>query len=347
MKAIVYKGNKQIELTDIKRPEIKDGEALLRVKAASICGTDMRIIQHGHHHIPDGSIRILGHEIAGVLEEVSPTVGHLTPGMKVAVAPNIHCGACVHCNSGETGLCENTTPFGITHDGGFAEYMRIPAKAILQGNIVPVKADADLVQAALNEPLSCCYNSLEYTGFSLGKTILIIGAGPIGILHTLLANRMGAVKVIVSEVSDERLAEIKKFGADIVVNPTRKNLKEVVSDATNGKGVDVAIVACGVPAAHSDAIDCLGHRGCMNIFGGLPKDSPLTTINANAIHYKHLKIVGTTRQSIAQYTKTLRLIEGKKIDLRGLITGRFSMDEFATAFQSARDGVGLKNVFVI
>jgi L-iditol 2-dehydrogenase len=347
MKAILYKGIKQVVLEDVPMPKPKEGEALLRVKAATICGTDMRIINHGHHTIKEADTRILGHEIAGVIEEVTPSAAGLKVGEKVAVAPNVHCGSCFWCASDETGLCENISPLGITYDGGFAEFMVIPQKAISQGNIIPVADDTDLVQAALNEPLSCCFNSLECTEMSFGKNILIIGAGPIGIMHAILANRMGAAKVIVSEVSDERLAEIRKFGADVTINPAKEDLKKRVMDETKGRGVEVAIVACPVAAVHNDAIECLAQRGQMNLFGGLPKDRPMTSVNANAIHYRHLKMVGTSRQSILQYQKTLSLIELKKIDLGGLISGRFSLDEHEKAFDLAQRGVGLKNVFVM
>jgi L-iditol 2-dehydrogenase len=347
MKAIVYRGIENISAETVRDPEIKSGEALLRVKAAAICGTDLRIIQHGHHRIPDGTSRILGHEIAGVVEAVSSNVSGLQTGVPVAIAPNIHCGNCMHCIQGHTHLCENHMAFGIEIDGGFAEYMVLPSKAIKQGNIVPMKAGTDYTQAALTEPLSCCLNSLEYTEFSLGETLLIIGAGPIGIMHTLLANCMGAAKVIVSEISDDRLADVKKFGADVTVNPTKQELKATVLEETSGRGADVAIVACPVASAHNQALECLGPLGRMNFFGGLPKDNPMSTINANRVHYNYLKIMGTSRQSINQYVKTLRMIEAKKIDLSALITGRFNLDEAEKAFQTCKDSAGLKNMFLL
>ncbi|UCE56569.1 MAG: alcohol dehydrogenase catalytic domain-containing protein [Desulfobacterales bacterium] len=346
MKAIVYKGNKTIEVEELKRPEIKNGQALLKVKAAAICGTDLRIVDHGHHLIPEGTSRILGHEIAGIIEAVAPDVKTLKPGMSVAVAPNIHCGSCYQCMRGNSHLCDNHVAFGIGIDGGFAEYMVVPSKAIMQGNIIPMRDGTDFAQAALNEPLSCCYNGLGYTEFSFGETILIIGGGPIGIMHTLLANVMGASKIFVSEISDDRLGEVGKFGADIIVNPNKQNLKEVVLEETNGQGVDVAIVACPVASAHNQALECMAPLGRMNFFGGLPKDRPMSTINANLVHYNYLKIVGTSRQSIHQYVKTLRMIEAKKIDLRALITGRFKLDEANTAFKTSQIGEGLKNIFL-
>jgi L-iditol 2-dehydrogenase len=328
-------------------PELKNGEALLRIKAAAICGTDLRIYRHGHHLIPEGTNRILGHEISGVIESVSGDAAGLEPGMPVAVAPNIHCGTCVHCIKGDAHLCEDYSAFGIGIDGGFAEYMVLPAKAVRQGNIVPMKTGTDFAQAALNEPLSCCYNSLEYTQFSLGETILIIGAGPIGIMHTLLANRMGAAKVIVSEISEDRLAEIKKFGADVTVNPEREDLETAVMEETDGRGVDVAIVACPVAAVHNKALACLAPLGRINFFGGLPKDAPMTTINANIVHYNYIKVVGTSRQSMRQYLKTLSLIEAGKIDLGPLVTGSYALDDAVEAFGAAQRAEGLKHVFAI
>jgi len=347
MKAIVYKGVHNMGPETTKDPELKNGEALLRVKAAAICGTDLRIYQHGHHLMPEGTNRILGHEISGVIESVSGDAAGLKPGMTVAVAPNIHCGTCVHCIKGDTHLCEDYSAFGIGIDGGFAEYMVLPAKAVRQGNIVPMKTGTDFAQAALNEPLSCCYNSLEYTQFSLGETLLIIGAGPIGIMHTLLANRMGAAKVIVSEISDDRLAEIKKFGADVTVNPEREDLKTAVMEETDGRGVDVAIVACPVAAVHNTALECLATLGRMNFFGGLPKDAPMTTINANIVHYNYIKVVGTSRQSIRQYLKTLSLIEAGKIDLGPLVTRSYALGDAIEAFGAAQRAEGLKHVFAV
>jgi len=347
MQAIVYKGNKTFEVEQLKRPEIKNGEALLKVKAAAICGTDLRIIDHGHHRIPEGTSRILGHEIAGIIEAVSPDVRTLKPGMPVAVAPNIHCGTCYQCLRGNAHLCENYVAFGIGIDGGFAEYMVIPSKAIKQGNIIPMKSGTDYAQAALNEPLSCCLNSLEYTEFSMGETLLIVGAGPIGIMHTLLANSMGAAKVIVSEICDDRLIDVQNFGADVTVNPTKQELKKTVMEQTNGKGADVVIVACPVASAHNQALECLAPLGRMNIFGGLPKDNPMTTIDANRIHYNYLKIVGTSRQSLRQYMQTLHLIEEHKIDLKPIITESFGLDEAKDAFLQSGRGNGLKNLFIL
>ena len=346
MKAIVYRGN-EIAVKDIKRPRISSGEALLKVKAAAICGTDIRIISHGHPLIPEGTARILGHEISGVIEEVTADVKNLKPGMSVAVAPNIHCGNCAQCIKGNTHMCENYVAFGIGIDGGFAEYMRLPTNAIKQGNIIPIKEGTAYEQVALNEPLSCCYNSLTYTGFSLGETILIVGAGPIGIMHTILANKMGASKVIVSEISDGRRQEIATFGADVVIDPASQELREVVMEKTDGRGADVAVIACPITSVHNEVLECLAPGGRMNIFGGLPKDDAMTTMSANLIHYNNLKVVGTTRQSISQYVRTLRLIEGRKIDIAGLITGCFDLDEAEPAFRISRDGEGLKNVFVL
>ncbi|HEA67682.1 MAG TPA: Zn-dependent alcohol dehydrogenase [Desulfobacterales bacterium] len=316
------------------------------MKAAAICGTDLRIIEHGHQLIPGGTNRILGHEMAGVIEAVSSGVSGLKPGMPVAVAPNIHCGTCFQCTRGNFHLCHNYVAFGIGIDGGFAEYVVLPEKAILQGNIIPLKGAIDYEQVALNEPLSCCFNSLEYTNFSFGETILIVGAGPIGIMHSLLANKMGAAKVIVSEISEQRLEDVKSFGVDITVNSAKETLKEIVLDETDGKGVDVAVIACPVPSAHNQALECLAPLGRMNFFGGLPQKSSMTTIDANLIHYNYLRIVGTSRQSIEQYTKTLRLIEAKKIDLSGLITGRFKLEQWNRAFQTSQTCDGLKNIFL-
>ena len=162
MLAGVYTGKKKIELREVKIPEIKNNEILLKVKSAAICGTDLRILRSGHFKIKEGENRILGHEFAGVIEKVGSDVKGYKEGMSVGIAPNMGCGKCRYCRMGMTHLCPGYEAFGISINGAFSEYVRIPETAIRQGNLVPFDSKSTgYDEVALAEPLSCCYNAYK------------------------------------------------------------------------------------------------------------------------------------------------------------------------------------------
>jgi len=344
MKAALFYGIEDIRIEDVHRPRPGAGEALLRIRAAGICGTDLRIFANGHHRIPPGARRILGHELAGEIVEVGPGVSGLQPGMRVGVAPNVGCGACAQCVSGWTNLCPDYTAFGIGLDGGFAEYMLITADAIRQGNVMTIPENIPYSSAALAEPLSCCYNGQEAVGLGRDDVVLIIGAGPIGLMHALLARLSGARVVIVSEVSEARLQQAAACGVDILVNPERKDLNRAVMEASRGQGASVVIVAAAAPRAQEQALELAGRQGRINFFGGLPKDRPWIQINSNLIHYKQLVVTGTTGSNVRQYRSTLNLIIQGRVQMGPLVSARLPLDRLHEGIERSRTGQELRIV---
>ncbi len=342
MLAAVYHDVGDMRVEEVPLPTISDEEALLRVKAASICGTDLRIYSSGHFKIPAGTSRILGHEFAGEVAEVGSMVESLTPGMRIAIAPNIGCGVCAQCIRGRSHLCPTYDAFGITIDGAFSEYMRIPKEAIQQGNIVPLPDGVSFEEAALNEPFSCCYNGSRACRIEPGDSVLIVGAGPIGIMHLLLARLSGASKVIVSEIIEERVARALEFGADLALSPASEDLSAAVEQATAGQGVDAIIVAAPSPAAQEQALDLAAPQGRINFFGGLPQGRELIKFNSNRVHYKQLLVTGTTGSSNYQYRKSMEIIASGRVDLSPLIGARFPLSEIEKAFALATSKKAMK-----
>lgn len=338
MQAAVYHQIGDIRIEKVSRPRPGRGEALLRVGAAGICGTDLRILANGHHRIPAGTARVLGHEFAGEIVEVGPGVAELRLDMRVGVAPNIGCGVCGQCVAGWTNLCEDYTAFGISLDGAFAEYVLIPEAAIRQGNVVSLPDSVTMPTAALVEPLSCCLNGQEAVSVGPGDVVVIVGAGPIGIMHLLLARLAGARTVVVSEVAETRVRQAVEHGADLVVNPGSEDLGAAVLEASDGEGASVVIVAAAAPKAQEQSLELAARRGRINFFGGLPKDKPHIQANANLIHYKQLVVTGSTGSNVRQYRTSMQLLGSGRLTLDSLVGARLPLEQVHEGIERSKAG---------
>ncbi|MES0359972.1 MAG: zinc-dependent dehydrogenase [Anaerolineales bacterium] len=344
MLAVVYYGPNDLRVEKRPVPDIGPGEALLKVLSTGICGTDLRILHGAHRKYPPGTIRIPGHEVVGDIVEVGADVKGLDVGQRVFMAPNMGCGHCRQCISGNNNLCAFYDAPGITFDGSFAEYMRIPSAAILQGNLIPISKKVDPAAAALIEPFACVLRGQDAVQIRPGESVLVVGAGPIGIMHAMLAKLHGAGIVIVSELIPERAAQASEFGADRVVNPAEEELSVVIQELTNGAGVDVIIVAAPAKSAQTMAVELAAISGRINFFGGLPKDSPTIQMNSNLVHYKELIVTGTTASSTQNCHRAAMIVNSGRIDLSRLIEARFPLGEAIEAFSVAGSGKALKVV---
>lgn len=338
-------GANDFRVVECEVPAIKDDEILLKTKAAAICGTDLRMIANGYAGIDAEHPRTLGHEISGIIEEVGKNVEGYKKGMHVCVAPNMGCGICDMCVSGNTHLCESYRAFGINIDGGFAEYVRIPAAAIKQGNIMILNETVSFADAAILEPMSCVRNGQSRVDIKINDTVLVVGAGPIGIMHALLAKACGAAKVFMSDLSEQRLKQctdiepslIPIYGAEI---------KGQIMKETNNRGVDVCITACPSPAAQANSLELMAMNGRILFFGGLPAGRDQVTMPTNLIHYKQLKICGSTRGNVEQYREVAKMVEAGTLDLSKIVTNTFSLQEMPQAIEFARSAKGLKSAIV-
>ena len=340
MKASVLVSPKKLVFEERSIPRAGAGEMIVRVRAAAICGTDIRMWSNG---ISGNRPLVLGHEVAGDISELGEGVTGYSVGDKVAVAPNYGCGICDECVSGRTHLCPDYRALGINIDGAFAEYVRIPAPAVRQGNVCKLGPAITYAQAAAVEPLSCAFNSHQAYGVHPGDSVLIIGAGPIGCMHAMLAQMVGASQVILNDLSVERLANCSRILGGVTTY-AGDDLKGFVMEKTNGRGVDVCVTACPSPAAQAASLELMAVFGRVCFFGGLPKGRDKIELNTNLIHYRQLIVTGTSRSSLSQYRKCLQLVESGVLPMDKLITDHFTLDQIEEAFQFCAKAGGLKSV---
>jgi L-iditol 2-dehydrogenase len=333
-----------IRIEEMPVPKIREDEILLQVKAAAICGTDVRMVGNGYKGISPDNPRILGHEFSGIIAETGSGVSNYRPGQRVAVAPNMGCGICGDCVRGDTHLCKSYRALGIQLDGGFAEFVKIPAEAIAQGNVTPIDDHVSFEEAAINEALSCVCNGFERCNIRPGDDVLVIGAGPIGIMHAMMAHMAGAGRVYISDLSEERLEICKKLNSSFIA--ISEKLEETIMKDTVNEGVDVCITACPSPAAQAQALELCGINGRINFFGGIPANRQPVALDTNLIHYKQLIVSGTTRASLTQFRKTLKFISTGILNVKPLISRTMHLSEINQGFKYAKSADGLKNVIV-
>lgn len=337
-------GKNDLRLEEVPVPHPGTGELLIKVKAAAVCGTDVRMLNNGAAGIDAEHPRILGHELAGVITETGSNVKGYSVGQRVAVAPNMGCGICPQCVAGNSHLCPEYRALGINLDGGFAEYCLIPETAVRSGNVCILEDSVSFEEGAVNEPLSCVCNGFERADIHPGDNVLVIGAGPIGIMHCALALMAGG-KVFLNDISADRLNEAKKLYPQI--NLIYGNLKETVMKETGGAGADAIITACPVPAVQSETTELAAIGARIIFFGGVPASAGKVPIDSNAIHYKQLIISGTTRASLTQYRRTLRFISTGILNVKPLVTARMPLEKISEAVANAVSGTGLKNVITM
>jgi L-iditol 2-dehydrogenase len=344
MFAVVYHAPQDIRVEQVSVPDIGAEEILLRVETASICGTDLRIFHGEHRKYTAGTIRIPGHEVVGTIAALGSAVQGYHAGDRVFVAPNMGCGHCRQCVSGKNNLCANYQAIGVTIDGGFAEYMRIPSAAVRQGNVIPIGNHIDPAVAALTEPFACVLRGQNAIGIQPGDRVLIFGAGPIGIMHIKLALARGASQVIVSEPAVDRAEQARRMGAHDVVIPGQEDVLEAVNRITQGLGADAVIVAAPAQAAQEAALQLAAVGGRINFFGGLPKNNPEIRFDSNLVHYKELVVTGTTACSTRDCWQANEIITSGLVNLDDLISQRFPLSQALTAFAAAEDRKALKIV---
>jgi L-iditol 2-dehydrogenase len=341
--ALLY-GKEDLRVEEIPAPEIGAGEVLLEVRAAAVCGTDIRMYRNGAEGVSPRTPLVLGHELAGVVARVGQGVAGIREGERAAVAPNMGCGICDAWVSGNTQLCERDfRAFGINLPGGFAEYLRIPAEAVRQGNLCPIPAQVSFAAAALAEPLSCVYNAFLRCDIRPGDRVLIIGAGPIGLMHAKLAQAGGAAKVMLNDLSPARLEASRALDPSLITL-AGDGIEARVLELTSGKGADVVITACPAPEAQVTAVKVAATNGRVLFFGGLPAGRAEVALNTNLIHYRQLVVTGTTRQSLSHFRRVLRLIEEGLVEVDDLVSARYSLEEIHEAFGAVMRSSGLKHL---
>ena len=340
MKAAVLTGVQSIELRETSHPQPSRGGLIVKVKACAICGTDVKMYRFGYSAAKFPVIP--GHELAGIVAQTGENTQGYQEGDRVAVAPNIPCGRCLYCQRGMQTSCEKLQTIGIHRDGGFAQYVTIPAQAVEAGCVIHIPEGISFEEAALIDPASCAINAAELSRIKVGDVVVIIGAGPLGCLNVEVSRAFGAEKIILVQKSLVRLKEAEFTGADVYISPLKEDVVERVIQETEGRGADVVIVACGSGQAQEEALKMVARRGNVNLFGGLPKDSPSIEFDSNLIHYKEAFVIGTHGGSTRQCKTALDMIVSGKIKAKKYVSSRLHLTDFIKAIKLAEERKGLK-----
>lgn len=344
MKAVILHGPQNYpnnyEVMDVPMPICGPDDIVVKMKAAALCGTDKRIFTGSKTKgvRPDS---VVGHEISGLISEVGSNVKDYFVGERVAIANVIPCGHCAACLSGRENACTERKAIGYEFDGGFEEYVRIPDICIKSGNVVKLPDDISFAAGALIEPLACCLRGLRNVETGINDTVLVIGAGPIGLMHVQLSKISGAKKVYVSEPDAQKRELAKKLGADVTIDSINENLSQIIMDDTNGEGVDRIVMAIGVNALVNSILKLCKRGGTVCLFAGFP-NGKMSEIDPSIIHYNEINVNGSTAYRRIDYLQATDMVRKKMIDLDAIVSHRFSLDDFRQALDVHMSGEGLK-----
>jgi len=343
MKAVVYYAPGDIRVEDnVPVPPCADDEIRARVDACAVCGTDLKAFNHGNPRIK--APKVMGHEFTGVLDTVGAKVSGFDVGDRVVMATSVSCGECYYCRQGWTNLCVDLAPMGFTYEGGMAQYVTIPARALSSGHAVKVPEDVPAEHAALAEPLSCAVNSCENCGVQEGDTVVVIGAGPMGIMNACVAREFGAAAIILAEINELRLKQAAAFAFDRLANPAEEDLAQIVKEATGGLGADVAIVAAPAAAPQEQAPQLVRKRGTVCLFASLPSGNSEITLDSRTLHYNELRVVGSSDSTPKHVARAVQLISRGTLPAERLASHRLPLEDIFKAFELMQSGEALRVV---
>jgi len=334
MRAAVYRGIDDIRVETIAVPEIGDGEVLVKIHTCGICGTDLKKIHSGSHDAP----RVFGHEMAGTIVQVGAGVEGFALGDRVMAYHHIPCGDCYYCRKKTFAQCEIYKKVGCTagfapSGGGFAEYIRVMDWIVRRG-LVKIPDDVPFEQAAFLEPVNTCYKAVQLLDLKADETVLVIGQGPIGILLAALARRTGA-SVLTSDLYAERHAVAAKFGLDRPID-ARSDVVAASKAATEGRGVDVALLAVGSDALIKVAMEAIRPGGRVVLFASTQHGE--APFDPAAVCMDEKTLMGSYSASVAIQDEVTRMVfDGYRngFDLTNLISHRFSLEDAIAAIDLA------------
>lgn len=313
----------------------------MKIEANTMCGTDYRLYTGAKTAGVRGGV-VPGHEIAGRIEQIGEGAAEIMPGLTVGqqatVSIVVSCGHCRNCVNDREHLCANLELFGYAIDGGLQEYMIVPERALRRGNLITTCADLDPKALCLAEPISCCLNGLDQFRVEAGDTVVVLGAGPIGLIHAQLALASGAKHVFVSNRGKERREVANRLGA-VGVEPDE--LGERIAEATGGAGADVVVVCIGAPELAQQALELAAEGGRVNYFAGFPKGST-SQMEPNLIHYKELQVTGGSNARRRDVVRAIDLLEKGLINVDEIVTHTFPLSKVKDAYAAVNSRLGVK-----
>lgn len=340
MKQAILNGPLDMTIQDVEAPVLQPGDCLLRVESALVCGTDIRIYE-GKKKKNVTYPTVMGHEFAGtIVESNGPLPDGLAVDDLVAVYPLVPCGQCVACRRGRENICRNRTAFGYQLPGGFADYVHVPAAAVRAGNLVKVNGVRPN-SAAVIEPLACAYNGLKLIDAPTAHALLVVGCGPLGLMHIRLARALGIEQIIAVDPSEQRLAVAADSGAQLTLAPGDTAVEEI-RRFTDGNGVDAMVVAVGRADAFEPYLEALAPGAKVNLFAGFPTGEDMLAVPANEVHYNEYSLVGSSSCHLSDFESVAAMVADGTLQVDDLVTTTMPIDDTVGALQAAKAGQDLR-----
>jgi len=335
VKAALFEAAHRLRVAQRSLRSLLPDEVLLRIQACGVCGTDIHIVEGSSRSTPPV---VLGHEFVGVVEDIGSSVKNVTPGDVVAIDPNISCGACFYCRRGLVHLCEHLKAYGVDLDGGMAEQCIVKASQLYH-----LPAELPWEVGTFIEPVSCCVHGIDRASIRLGDTVVLLGAGTIGLILLQLARSAGAARVIVVEPREHKRIKAQELGASRVLDPTTDRISEAVKDVT-GVGADVVFECAGTLETAQQSLRLVRRGGTVVFFGVCPRGRTID-VEPNFVFSNELAIVGSYINPHT-FARAINLLHQGKIRLDKFFVERFPLDAVHEALASLRVGNTVKTVIV-
>ena len=331
MKAAVLYGKEDVRVEEIQPRPLKPGEARIQIEAALTCGTDLKVNKRGYHAKMIVPPAVFGHELSGIVSEVNNPQSAIKVGDRVVVANSAPCGECFHCKCGQENICDDL----LFLNGAYAESIVVPAR-IVQKNLLLLKGSTAFKDAALVEPLACVVQGINDVKARAGQHVLVLGAGPIGLMFVALAKKLGC-SVTVAGRRAARLEAAKKLGADHVIDITDgNNLVTKVREASK-EHFDLVIEAVGQPSVWEASVHLVRRGGTVNFFGGCPSGTTVT-LDTTLIHYSDLTLLASFHHTPRTIRRALEFIEAGVITAEDFVNGECALSELPQLLKSMTQG---------
>ena len=334
MKAQVFRGVDQLSYEEVPLPEIGADEVLVQVQVVGLCQSDIKKIKYPLYEPP----RIFGHETAGTIAAIGSGVQKWQTGDRVVVLHHIPCMHCAYCLNENFSMCEvykniTTTAGFAPSGGGFAEYVKVPGHIVRNGGLMIIPNDVTFEQASFVEPTNCCLKAVKKAQIAPGQTVLVTGAGPIGLMFIMLVKYFGA-RAISTDLMPSRMEKALEVGADAAFDARDPGLTDKIQALTQGMGVDVSLLAVPSDKAFFQALDCTRKGGKILFFAEFPDELEIP-INPNVLYRREIDLMGSYSSSYRVQSLAAEIVFNRRIDVDALISDRYPLKDLAMAVDRA------------
>jgi L-iditol 2-dehydrogenase len=334
MKAQVFRGVNQLSYEEVPTPEVAADEVLVQVRVVGLCQSDIKKILYPLYEPP----RIFGHETAGTIASVGKDVSGWQVGQRVVVMHHIPCMRCAYCLNDNFSMCDVykniTTTAGFSPSGGgFAEYVKVPGHIVQNGGLIAIPDDVTFEQASFVEPTNCCLKAVKKAQVQPGETVLITGAGPIGLMFIMLVKYFGG-KAIATDLLPSRIEKALEVGAEAAFDARDPQLPSKIHALTNGVGVDTTLLAVPSDKAFFQALECTRKGGKILFFAEFPDEVEIP-INPNILYRREIDLMGSYSSSYRLQSMSTDIVFNRRIDVDALISDRYPLKNLSEAVEKA------------